>query len=194
MPIAAFLRIWLACVVACFPLLALLLTPELMRSRAGSEQLLMIGTFALLALLVAAFIAAPWMGAIAAPVAERWTPRVALAKTRAVWRSRTGSAWLVLAAAVLIYAAAQAVGYWVGTVVPSVSDNPAFGTDASEPRWLIDYPAYVLQALTIYSITTLAIAWYGWRMRTLSLASAGARTRASETRSHETLTGRSCTS
>ena len=170
MPVASFLRTWLASVVVCLPLLALLLIPELMRSRAGSEQLLMIGTLTLLALLVSAFIAAPWMSAIAAPVAERWTPRVALAKTRAVWRSRTGGAWLALGIAVLIYAAAQAVGYWVGTVVPSVSDNPAFGTDGSEPRWLIDYPAYVLQALTIYAITTLAIAWYGWCMRSLSLA------------------------
>ena len=179
MPVATFLRTWLASVVVCLPLLALLLIPELMRSRAGSEQLLMIGTFTLLALLVAAFIAAPWMSAVAAPVAERWTPRTALAKTRAVWRSRTGPAWLALGVAVLIYAAAQAVGYWVGAVVPSVSDNPAFGTDASEPRWLIDYPAYVLQAVTIYAITTLAIAWYGWRLRSLSLAPTGVRTRGS---------------
>ena len=194
MSVVTFHRTWLVSIVTCLPLLALLLIPELMRSRAGSEQLLMIGTLALLALLVAAFIAAPWMSAVAAPVAERWTPRSAVGQSRAVWRTRRGSAWLALGVAVLIYAAAQALGYWVGTVVPSVSDNPAFGTVASEPRWLIDYPAYVLQALTIYSITTIAIAWYGWRMRTLSLASTGARTRASATRSHETLTGRSRTS
>ena len=37
----------------------MLLIPELMRSRAGSEQLLMIGTLALLGLLVTAFILAP---------------------------------------------------------------------------------------------------------------------------------------
>lgn len=179
MYVSTFLRTWLVSLVACLPLLALLLIPELMRSRAGSVQLLMIGVFALVALLVAAFIAAPWMSAVAAPVAERWTPRSALGKTRAVWRSRTGMAWLTLGIAVLIYAAAQAVGYWVGAVVPSVSDNPAFGTDESEPRWLIDYPAYVLQAVTIYAITTLAIAWYGWRMRSLSLASTSVRTRGS---------------
>lgn len=194
MQIATFHRIWLTSVVVCLPLLSLLLIPELMRSRAGSGQLLMIGTLTLIALLVAAFITAPWMSAVAAPVAEHWTPRSAIGRTRAVWRSRTGMAWVTLGVAALIYAAAQAVGYWVGIIVPSVSDNPAFGTDASEHRWLIDYPAYVLQALTIYSITTLSIAWYGWRMRTLSLASTSARTRASATRSHETLTVRSRTS
>lgn len=88
--------------------------------------------------------------------------------------SRTGQAWLTLGVAVLIYAAAQVVGYWVGAAVPSVSDNPAFGTDASASRWLIDYPAYALQAVTIYAITTLAVAWYGWRIRSLALAPTGA--------------------
>ena len=89
----------------------MLLIPELMRSRAGSEQLLMIGTLALLGLLVTAFILAPVMSAIAAPVAERWVPRSAFRGSRAVWRSRTGQAWLALGGAVLVYAAAQAVGY-----------------------------------------------------------------------------------
>ncbi|MCD2443063.1 hypothetical protein LQ757_12340 [Agromyces sp. SYSU K20354] len=174
MPLATFLRTWLASIVGCLPLFALLLIPELMRSRAGSGQLLMIGMFALLALLVAAFIAAPVMSAIAAPVADRWTARSALRATRAVWRVRTAQAWLTLVVALLIYAAGQAVGYWVGAVVPSVSDNPAFGTDESEARWLIDYPAYALQAVAIYAVTTLAIAWYGWRIRTLALALTGA--------------------
>lgn len=43
MPSFAFLRTWLVSVVVCIPRLALLPIPELMRSRAGSEQLLMIG-------------------------------------------------------------------------------------------------------------------------------------------------------
>ena len=180
MPLATFLRTWLISIVACLPLLVLLLIPQLMRSRAGSEQLLMIGMVALLALLVAAFTAAPVLSAIAAPDPERWAPRSALRATRAVWGSRTGMAWLTLVVAVLIYAAGQALGYWVGAVVPSVSDNPSFGTDASEPRWLIDYPAYALQAVVIYAMTTLAIACYGWRIRTLALALTGAGARAAD--------------
>jgi hypothetical protein len=169
MPLAAYHRTWLITVVACLPLLALLLVPELMRSRAGSEQQLMIGVLALLGLLVAAFVVAPVLSAIAAPVAGRWAPRSALRTTRAVWRSRTARAWLALGVAMLIYGVAQAVGYWVGSVVPSVSDNPAFGSAASEPRWLIDYPAYALQAVVIYAITTFAISWYGCRIRALAL-------------------------
>jgi hypothetical protein len=169
MPFFAFLRTWFVSIVVCLPLLALLLIPELMRSRAGSEQLLIVGTLALLGLVVAAFILAPVMSAIAAPAGERWTPRSALRESRAVWRSRTGRAWLALGGAALVYVAAQVVGYWVGAVVPSVRDNPAFGSGGSEARWLIDYPAYALQAVTIYAITTLAIAWYGWRIRVISL-------------------------
>lgn len=170
MPLTAYHRTWLITVVACLPLLALLLVPELMRSRAGSEQLLMIGVLALLVLLVLAFVIAPVLSAVAAPVPGRWSPRSALPTTRAVWRSRTAQAWLALGVAVLLYGLGQAVGYWVGTVVPAVSDNPAFAADPSEPRWLIDYPAYALQAIVIYAITTFAVAWYGCRIRTLALA------------------------
>ena len=53
--------------------------------------------------------------------------------------------------------------------MPSVRDNPAFGSAESGARWVIDYPAYALQAVTIYAIATLAIAWYGWRIRGISL-------------------------
>ncbi|MFC8681943.1 hypothetical protein ACFT30_10505 [Microbacterium ureisolvens] len=180
MTFLAFLRTWLVSIAVCLPLLALLLIPQLMRSRAGSGQLLIIGTFALLVLLVAAFVLAPVMSAIAAPVAERWTPRSALRRSRAVWRSRTGRAWVALGGAVLAYAAAQGVGYWVGVVVPSVRDNPAFGSGVSEARWLIDYPAYTLQAVAIYAITTLAIAGYGCRIRAISLAAAPAEVRTGE--------------
>ncbi|WP_203580878.1 hypothetical protein [Microbacterium hibisci] len=169
MPFIAFVRTWIVSIVGCLPLLILLLIPELMRSRAGSEQLLIVGSLTLLVLLAAAFVFAPLMSAIAAPVTGRWTPRSALRRTRAVWSSRRGQAWLAVGGALLVYGAAQAVGYWVGAIAPSVRDNPAFGSGGSDARWIIDYPAYVLQAATIYAITTLAIASYGWRIRVICL-------------------------
>ncbi|MGF0115238.1 hypothetical protein ACQFYA_02775 [Promicromonospora sp. Marseille-Q5078] len=72
-------------------------------------------------------------------------------------------------AGIAVYAGGQAVGYWLGSAVPYVSDNPEHLTDPSQPLWVIHYPAYVLQAIVLYLATTLAVAVYGWRMRTLSL-------------------------
>lgn len=169
MNLGTFARSWLAHLIGCLPLLALLLVPQLMRSRAGSEQLLMIGTGLLLILLTAAFVLAPLAAAWSAPVRGSWEPRTALRATAAAWRHRRGSATIALLAGVVIYAGGQTVGYWVGSAVPYVSDNPAHLTDPSQPAWIIHYPAYVLQAIVLYLVTTLAVAVYSWRMRSLSL-------------------------
>lgn len=169
MDLRTFARGWLASLIGCLPLLALLLVPELMRSRAGSEQLLMIGTSLLLILLTAAFVLAPLMSAWLAPVRGSWEPRTALRATATVWRGRRGSATVALLTGIAIYAGGQAVGYWVGAAVPYVSDNPEHLTDPGQPAWIIHYPAYVLQAIVLYLATTLAVAVYGWRMRSLNL-------------------------
>jgi len=174
MDLRTFARGWIACLIGCLPLLILLLVPQLMRSRAGSEQLLMVGTSLLLVLLTSAFLLAPLMTAWFAPVRGAWEPRTALRATAATWRQRRGTAATALIAGVAIYAGGQAVGYWVGSVVPYVSDNPAHATDPSVPAWTIHYPAYVLQAAVLYLTTTLAVAVYGWRMRTLALQRATA--------------------
>lgn len=167
-------RGWTACLIGCLPLLILLLVPQLMRSRAGSEQLLVVGTFLLLVLLTSAFLLAPPMTAWLAPVRGAWEPRTALRATAAAWRHRRGSAAVALVAGVAIYAGGQAVGYWVGAVVPYVSDNPEHLTDPNAPAWTIHYPAYVLQAAVLYLATTLAVAVYGLRMRALTLQRATA--------------------
>ncbi|SKC81884.1 hypothetical protein [Krasilnikoviella flava] len=164
-----FARTWLGCLVGCLPLLVLLLVPQLMRSRAGSEQLLMIGTGLLLVLLTAAFVLAPVMAAWSAPVRGAWEPRTALRATAVAWRRRRGGATIALLGGIAIYAGGQALGYWIGSAVPYVSDNPEHLTDPSQPLWVIHYPAYVLQAVVLYLATTLAVAVYGWRMRSLSL-------------------------
>ncbi|WP_350347639.1 hypothetical protein ABIQ69_13490 [Agromyces sp. G08B096] len=169
MTLAPIARTWLTITAGSVPLLALLLVPELMRSRAGSEQLLMIGMLLLLALLVAAFVAAPVFAALADPAPGRWTPGTAFRSTRRVWRRRPAGAWLALGVSLAGYAAAQVVGYAVGAAVPAVSDNPAFAEGGTEPRWLIDYPAYALQAVVIYLVTTLALTWYARRIRALAL-------------------------
>lgn len=168
-PIIVFSRIWAAVALGCLPLLALLLVPQLMRSRAGSEGLLMVGVLALFAVLAAAVVLAPIMSAFGAPVDRVWQPRTALGAARRVWRTRRGQAWLALGLFVVIYVVGQIVGYALGSVVPYVRDNPAFAGDAGASRWIIDYPAYALQASAIYVFTTLALAAYVARVRSLAV-------------------------
>ncbi|UOQ90150.1 hypothetical protein MUN74_04325 [Agromyces endophyticus] len=169
MSLVSFLRGWAVTALGCLPLLVLLLIPQLMRSRAGSESLLMIGMLLLFALLIAGVVLAPVLSAIAAPVDGTWQPRTALRSARDVWRRRAGQAWLALGMLVVVYGAGQAVGYLLAEAVPYVHDNPASATDPSAPLWVIDYPAYVLQALVIYAFTTLAITAYGARLRALAI-------------------------
>ncbi|MCK9794464.1 hypothetical protein M1843_11975 [Isoptericola sp. 4D.3] len=171
-------RTWLACLAGCLPLLVLLLVPQLMRSRAGSEQLLILGTGLLLVLLTVAFVLAPVMAAWSAPVGRSWEPRTALRATALVWRLRKRAATTALVAAIAVYAAGQVVGYWIGAAVPYVSDNPEHLIDPDQPLWVIHYPAYLLQAVVLYLATTLAVAVYGWRIRALSLQPAAATTTA----------------
>ena len=169
MRILTFLRAWAAVALGCLPLLALLLVPQLMRSRAGSEALLMVGVLAMFAVLAAAVILAPIMSAFGAPVEKVWQPRRALGAARRVWRTRRGQAWLALALFVVIYATGQIAGYALGSAVPYVRGNPTFAGDPAASRWIIDYPAYALQASVIYVFTTLALAAYAARLRTLAV-------------------------
>lgn len=159
-------RTWLACLIGCLPLLALLLIPHLMRSRAGSEQLLLIGTGLLLVMLVAAFLSAPMISAIAAPEPGRWDRATAWRSTAAVWRTRRGSAIGALVTGVVLYGVGQALAYGVGTIVPYIEDNPDHLTDPAQSPWILHYPAYALQAFVIYVLTTLAVAVYATMLRT----------------------------
>ncbi|MFE6997676.1 hypothetical protein ACFVAE_17085 [Microbacterium sp. NPDC057659] len=164
------LRTWLVCLFACIPLLALLLVPQLMRSRAGSEQLLLLGTGLLLVLVTAAFIVAPVLSSVAAPGSARWARRTSMRTAAEVWRTRTGRAAAALIAGIAVYALGQTVGYGVGVIVPYIEDNPAHATDPTQSPWILHYPAYALQAVVLYVATTLAVAVYATLLRTADQA------------------------
>lgn len=170
------LRSWFGCLLGGLPLLALLLTPALMRSRAGGEGLLGIGVLLLAALLTGAFLLAPTMTSWFAPARGSWAPPTAHRAARAVWREHTGPAVVALLLGLGVYALGQVAGYAVGIVLPPVLDDPTAGPGQSP--WVIDYPAYAIQAAVVYLVTTAAIALYGVRLRILHLHHhAGARTR-----------------
>lgn len=158
---------WFGCLIGCLPLLALFLVPQLMRSRAGDERLLLAGTTLLLLLLVSAFALAPVMSSWFSPIKPIWEPRTALRSARTVWRRSTRGAVGALAVGIAVYAAGQAVGYAIGAIVPYVSDNPAHINDPTQSPWLIHYPEYALQASFLYVTTAFAVAVYSWRIRAL---------------------------
>ncbi|TQM18506.1 hypothetical protein [Microbacterium kyungheense] len=116
------LRTWAAVVLGCLPLLALLLVPQLMRSRAGSETAADASAVLALFLVLAAAVAlAPVMSALAAPVEGVWQPRTALRSARRVWRTRPGSPGSRSACFALVYVTGQVVGYALGEAVPYVA-------------------------------------------------------------------------
>jgi hypothetical protein len=53
--------------------------------------------------------------------------------------------------------------------MPYVSENPEFGAPG-EARWIIHYRNYAVQAVAIYLFSCLSFAWFGARLRQLSVA------------------------
>ncbi len=168
-PAGILLRTYGAGLAANLPLLALLLTPQLMRSRAGSEALLAVGTVLLIALVVAAVVVAPEVSARVAPGDGGWRFGTARLRVRELRRQHRRPYVWRLGEFVALYAVAQGVGGVVVWLLPNVSPDPAFGVDPAAGRWVIDYPNFAVQAVSIYLVLCLATAWYACRVRQLAL-------------------------
>jgi hypothetical protein len=162
-------KIFLATFVANLPMLALLLVPQLMRSRAGSERLLFAGSTLYFALIAAALVIAPPVSAWAAPRTPRWTTRTARLTAREIRRTQTREFWRRVGEWFLAFVLAQSAGLVIAWLMPYVRDNPEFGAPG-EPRWIIRYGNYVVQAVTVYLFSCLSFAWFGARLRQLAVA------------------------
>jgi hypothetical protein len=162
-------KIFLVSLVANLPMLTLLLTPQLVRSRAGSETLLFVGSSLYLVLVVIALTTAPRVSAFAAPMTERWTTRTAGRTARELRRTRPRDLWRRVGEWFLLFLLGQAAGFLVAWLMPYVSDNPAFGAPG-EARWIIHYRNYAVQAVAIYVLSCLSFAWFGARLRQLAVA------------------------
>ena len=149
-------------------MLGLLLVPQLMRSRAGSETLLMFGATLYLVLIAVALRTTPLVAAWAAPKGEPWSPRHVNATVRALWRNRPLAFWRCMGEWCILFVLAQAAGLVVASLCPYVEDNPRFGA-VNEPRWLIHHGCYALQAVTIYVVSCLSFAWLGTRLRAIAV-------------------------
>ncbi|NUV70365.1 MULTISPECIES: hypothetical protein [unclassified Streptomyces] len=167
----ALARTFAACLAVNVPILALLLIPQLMRSRAGSEALLTVGLLLLLTLVVGAVMLAPEVSARVAPAGPHWLPGGARARVRALrCENRRTYLWR-LGEFVALYVAAQGVGGLIAWLLPHVADNPAHAADPTAPAWIVDYPNYAAQAGAMYVCICFALAWYGTRLRAESVRS-----------------------
>lgn len=162
-------KVFLASLVVNLPMLGLLLVPQLLRSRAGSETLLLIGSTLYCALVAVALTIAPRVSAWAAPRVGVWTARTAGRTARGVRRTQGREFWQRVGEWLLLFLLAQAAGFCIAWVMPYVWDNPEFGAPG-EPRWIIRYGNYAVHAVTIYLFTCLSFAWFGARLRQLAVA------------------------
>lgn len=165
----AFVRTFVGIAILGLPLLALLLTPQLMRSRAGSELLLVVGLVAVMGLLAGMVVLSPVASAWLAPREPDWTPGTAMATAKHVWREHRRGAWAALLVLVACYLVSQVLAYGFAELVPYVSDNPAFVDGGDHPRWVIHYGPYAAQAAIIYLTICVGVAWYAARLRALAV-------------------------
>jgi len=162
-------KVFLANLVGNLPMLVLLLVPQLMRSRAGSEGLLLIGSTLYCALVAVAVAIAPRLRAWAAPRADVWTTRTAGRTVRAIRESQAREFRQRVGEFLLLFLLAQAAGFCIAWLMPYVSANSSFG-GPGEPRWIIHYGNYAVHAVTIYLVSCLSFAWFGARLRQLAVA------------------------
>jgi hypothetical protein len=145
---------------------ALLLVPQLMRSRAGSETLLAIGTVLYLALITVALLITPRVNARVAPN-EGWSPSTADARVHRIFQTQRGAFWQRIGEWCVLFALGQGAGLVIASLLPYVSDNPGFG-NPGQPRWVIHYGNYFVQAVTVYLVSCFSFAWLGARLRALA--------------------------
>jgi hypothetical protein len=119
-------------------------------------------------LILAALAAAPLVSALAAPKPGRWTAGTATRTALEIGRARPRDFWRRVGEWLGLFLLAQAVGLLVAWLLPYVWDNPGFGAPG-EPRWILDYRNYAIQAVAIYLFSCVSYAWFGARLRQLAV-------------------------
>lgn len=159
---SALARTYLVCLLAGLPLAAVMLTPGLMRSRAELAP-------GLSALGIALFLGLSWLLIAYAPVLSArsapfpgWRPRTAMRVSRALRRELGAPWWRRAGEALLVFVASQLAGGAVAATIPYIWRNEA------DTAWVLHYPNYAIQALTMYAVIVLAAAWFGHRVRQLA--------------------------
>jgi hypothetical protein len=163
-----FFRTYIASLIIYAPLLVLLLIPQLMRSRAGSESQLLIGTTIFSVLCIGVFLTSSMLSARTAPVKPGWQPGTVRRTVKAMWHNQRLAFLLRAAEFWVLFVLVQAVGLAIAEALPYVWANPEHAINPSVHAWIIDYPNYAVQAIAIYFGICLAATWYSLRLRQLS--------------------------
>ena len=165
---SAFLRATGASVLGNLPMLVLLLIPQLMRSRAGSEPVMAVGVLLYFALVLVMIVIAPVLSAWAAPIGETWRPATARRTTATIRKALPKAYWFRVGEFFGLFLLAQGAGSFMTWMIPYIWENPEFKANPEANQWVIDYQNYSLQAMTIYLMSCVASGWYGTRVRDLS--------------------------
>jgi hypothetical protein len=163
----ALLRCYVAALLVGAPLAALLLTPGLMRSRVALVP--GITSFGITASLVLSFLliaVAPRLSARVAPGAG-WHRGLVRKVGPALRRELPRQWWGRAGEALLIFVASQLTGGFIAWMMPYIWADPASPED--QVIWVLHYPNYATQAISMYLVICLAAAWFGTRLRQLAL-------------------------
>ncbi|MBO3087637.1 hypothetical protein [Cellulomonas dongxiuzhuiae] len=169
---AVLLRLWALLLVVAVPLAALMLTPTLMRSRAGGASgLSWVGITVFVLLCLALVPLSVSLASRVAPLEPDW-PAGGGRRVSADLRTRHPRAWWRrLGELVGLLVVSQLAGCAVAAVLPYAYRVPA--RDGGS-EWAIDYPAYATQAVVMYLVICFAAAWFAHRVRSLALDTGGA--------------------
>ncbi|WP_328529127.1 hypothetical protein OG984_26785 [Nocardioides sp. NBC_00368] len=163
----ALLRCYLAALVVGAPLAALLLTPGLMRSRVALVPgITSFGIAAFLALSFFLIAVSPRLSARVAP-GVGWRPGLVRKVGPALRRELPRQWWGRAGEALLIFVASQLAGGFIAWMMPYIWADPASPED--HVVWVLHYPNYATQAISMYLVICLAAAWFGTRLRQLAL-------------------------
>ncbi|SDL01617.1 hypothetical protein SAMN05428985_108104 [Nocardioides sp. YR527] len=163
----ALLRCYVAALLVGAPLAALLLTPGLMRSRVALVP--GITSFGIAGFLVLSFLliaVGPRLSARVAPGAG-WRPGLVRKVGPALRRELPRQWWGRAGEALLIFVASQLTGGFIAWMMPYIWADPASTDD--HVIWVLHYPNYATQAISMYLVICLAAAWFGTRLRQLAV-------------------------
>lgn len=163
----ALLRCYIAAVLLGAPLAALLLTPGLMRSRVALVPgITSLGITSFLVLSFLLIAVAPRLSTQVAP-GSGWRPGLVRKVGPALRRELPRQWWGRAGEALMIFIASQLTGGFIAWMMPYIWADPASPED--HVVWVLHYPNYATQAVSMYLVICLAAAWFGTRLRQLAL-------------------------